>query len=158
MREAACRQCDDSVAAVPDWWQVRLGADRPQLLVSYARKFSDGTWDKAKYIVSIPHWSKGKDATQIGDFPVYDKGSYQGTRVFPDNSKLIVNCLTREESIRVLNKLSNGIDVSLVDRSETSVTDRNGRLLREIKVYPRKCSYYSSGQQNLEPDWKLDFR
>ena len=34
------------LAIAPDWWAVRLGANRPQLLILYAIKFKDGTWDK----------------------------------------------------------------------------------------------------------------
>ena len=147
-----CKE-NDCVAAVPDWWQVRLGTDRPQLLVQYARKFSDGTWDKSKYVVSIPHWSKSKDLTTIDDFPTYQKGQYQGTTIFSDNSKLIVNCVSSAEAQRVTDKLLLTIPTIKKLNSVYTTTFRRGVALAEITVYPRLIKYFSKGQQNMTPDW-----
>ena len=158
LKEVSCSTCDEAVAAIPDWWQLRLGSNRPQLLVLYARKFGDGTWDKAKYVLSIPHWSKPKVLTKIEDFPVYDKGDFQGTRVFADNSKLIVNAVSASEALRVLDKICESLSPAIVNESDTSVADRRGNALRKIKVFPRMARYFASGQKNLEPTWSVDFR
>ena len=152
-------QCEqnDCVAAIPDWWQVRLGADRPQLIVLYARKFSDGTWDKPKYAVSIPRWSKSEAQTVYEDFPIYQKGQYQGTTIFSDNSKLIVNCINAIEAERVTNKLLLSILDTDKQDSVYSTTFRRGRALSEITVYPRMVKYFATGQRNLQPTWSKKF-
>jgi len=152
-------QCDESdcIAVVPDWWQVRLGADRPQLMVQYARKFSDGAWDKPKYVLSIPHWSKSKELTTISDFPTYQKGQYQGTTILSDNSKLIVNCITAAEAERVTVKLLSTLP-PLVKVNSTYVSAfRRGRPLAEILVYPRIIKYFATGQRDLNPTWVKKF-
>lgn len=152
-------QCekDDCTAVVPDWWQVRLGADRPQLIVLYARKFSDGTWDKPKYAVSIPRWSKSEAQTVYEDFPIYQKGQFQGTTIFSDNSKLIVNCFNAIEAERVTNKLL--LSILDIDKQDSvySTTFRRGRPLSEITVYPRMVKYFATGQRNLQPTWSKKF-
>lgn len=153
--EILALQCKepDCVAAVPDWWQVRLGADRPQLIVQYARKFSDGTWDKPKYLISIPRWSKSESLTVADDFPTYQKGQYQGTTIFSDNSKLIVNCITAAESERVTAKLL--LSISEINKLNSVYTTsfRRGRSLSEITVYPRIVKYFATGQRDLNPTW-----
>ena len=151
-----CKE-NDCIAAVPDWWQIRLGADRPQLMVAYAARFPDGTWDKAKYMISVPHWNKSKLLTTIDSFPVYRKGQYQGVMVLPDNSKLIVNAYTSEEATRVIDKFSLGIPLSMVSSSVTKVASRRGRDLLSIIVYPRSARYFATGQMDLTPTWSKKF-
>ena len=158
LKTISCQPPQDAIAAIPDWWAVRLGANRPQLLILYARKFSDGTWDKPKYVMSIPHWNKSKEETQIGDFPEYEKGDFQGVRVLPDNSKLIVNALSRDEALRVLVKLSASIPADMIEFSQTSIADRRGAPLRKIKVFPRIARFFATGQRDLRPTWSIDFR
>lgn len=158
LKTISCQPPSDSIAAIPDWWQVRLGANRPQLLILYARKFSDGTWDKPKYVLSVPHWNKSKVETQLSDFPAYEKGNFQGTRVLPDNSKLIVNALTADEALRVIVKLSASIPGDLIQQAQTSIADRRGAELRKIKVFPRIARFFATGQRDLRPTWSLDFR
>ena len=158
LKQISCNPPEPSIAAIPDWWQIRLGANRPQLLVLYARKFNDGTWDKPKYVLSVPHWKKSKLETVFGDFPAYDKGDFQGTRVLPDNSKLIVNAVSSDEARRVITKLSAGIPSSMIEFAQTSIADRRGAPLRKITVYPRIVRYFASGQKDLAPTWSIDFR
>ena len=158
LKTISCQPPSDAIAVIPDWWNVRLGANRPQLLILYARKFSDGTWDKPKYVLSIPHWNKSKSATQLSDFPAYEKGNFQGTRVLPDNSKLIVNALTADEALRVIVKLSASIPSDLIEQAQTSIADRRGAELRKIKVFPRIARFFATGQRDLRPTWSVDFR
>lgn len=154
----SCTPPPDAVAVVPDWWQVRIGANRPQLLIQYARKFADGTWDKPKYVLSIPHWNKTKAQTLIADFPEYEKGDFQGTRVLPDNSKLIVNALSAVEALRVIDKLSLSIPSEMIELAQTSIADRRGAPLRKIKVFPRIARFFATGQLDMRPTWSIDFR
>ena len=152
-----CRQPEECIAVVPDWWQVRLGADRPQIMVSYAARFPDGSWDKAKYVVSVPHWRKTKLETSSSDFPSYRKGQHQGIRVLNDNSKIIVNAFTAEAALIALDRLSVGVKPIYLDGSVTTVATRRGRTLSSVIVFPRSVRYFSTGQMNLQPDWVLKF-
>ena len=155
------QSCDetgsDCLAVVPDWWQVRLGADRPQLLVSYAAKFADGTWDKAKYVISVPHWSRSKLLTLSTDFPIYRKGQYQGVMILPDNSKLIVNAYTSAAAFAAIDKFALGIPSAMISRAVTKVASRRGRDLLSIVVYPRSARYFATGQMDLSPTWVNKF-
>jgi len=148
-------QCEvtDCVAAVPDWWQVRLGADRSQLIILYARKFSDNTWDKPKYSISVPWWKKSQADTVYDDFPIYQKGQFQGTTIFTDNSKIIVNCFSAAESERVSAKLLESVLAIKKLNSIYSTTSRQGRALSQIVVYPRIAKYFATGQLNMTPTW-----
>jgi hypothetical protein len=155
LKAVSCNDCDEPIAAIPEWWPIRLGAGRPQLVVLYARKFNDGTWDRAKYAVSIPHWSKSKDETKEIEFPIYDKGDYQGTRVFADNSKLIVNCIDEQECEWVLDDLTAHLPLEISDLAQTSIANRKGSPLRKIKVFPRRAKFFSTGQRDTYPDWSI---
>ncbi|MCT7981642.1 hypothetical protein [Laspinema olomoucense] len=50
MQKASCE--NDNLAVIPEWWQLRPEADRPQLIVLCAEKKPDGTLDSAKYVSS----------------------------------------------------------------------------------------------------------
>lgn len=150
-----CESCDEPIAAIPEWWPIRLGANRPQLVVLYARKFNDGTWDRSKYAISIPHWTKTKEQTKLITFPTYDKGDYQGTRVFSDNSKLIVNCLDEQECQFVLDDITAHLPSEIASLAQTSIANRKGDPLRKITVYPRRAKYFSTGQRDTYPDWSI---
>ena len=158
LKTISCQPPAEAIAAIPDWWAVRLGANRPQLLILYAIKFKDGTWDKPKYVLSIPHWNKSKADTVIANFPSYAKGDFYGIRVLPDNSKLIVNAVSADEARRVLTKLSESIPNDMIQNSQTSISDRKGAPLNKVTVYPRIARFYQTGQKNLSPDWTVDFR
>lgn len=109
---ALCRECDEPIAAIPEWWQTRLGAERPQLIIQYAAMFEDGTFDKAKYSISIPYWNKSKEQTEVNDFPIYRKGQYMAQLILRDNSKVIVNCFSEDVCDDVIDKLSQSINPS----------------------------------------------
>ena len=157
LAQACDREVGDCIAAVPDWWQVRLGSDRPQLMVAYAARFPDGTWDKAKYMISVPHWNKSKLLTAVDNFPTYRKGQYQGVMVLPDNSKLIVNAYTSEEATAAIDKFALGIPPTMVSSAVTKVASRRGRDLLSIIVYPRSVRYFATGQMDLNPTWSKKF-
>jgi hypothetical protein len=155
LKAVSCNDCGEPIAAIPEWWPIRLGAARPQLVILYARKFNDGSWDRAKYAVSIPHWSKSKDETKEVEFPIYDKGDYQGTRVFSDNSKLIVNCIDEQECEWVLDDLTAHLPPEISELAQTSIANRKGSPLRKIKVFPRRAKFFSTGQRDTNPDWSI---
>lgn len=150
---ALCRECDEPIAAIPEWWQTRLGAERPQLIIQYAAMFDDGTFDKAKYSISIPYWNKSKEQTEINDFPIYRKGQYMAQLILRDNSKVIVNCFSEDVCDDVIDKLSQSINPNQLDGSAYTTSRRLGRELNKIVVYPRVAKFFSTGQMDITPDW-----
>ena len=152
-----CEPKNDPIAVVPDWWQVRLGADRPQLMVTYAAKFADGTWDKAKYVISIPHWKKSEAMTGSEDFPIYRKGQYQGVMVLTDNSKIIVNAFSPEGALMSIDKIALGVQPLFLSGAVTKVASRRGRTLSSVIIYPRSARYFATGQLDLTPNWVKKF-
>jgi len=152
-----CEPKNDPIAVVPDWWQVRLGADRPQLMVTYAAKFADGTWDKAKYVISIPHWKKSEAMTEPEDFPIYQKGQYQGVMVLTDNSKIIVNAFSPEGALMSIDKIALGVQPLFLSGAVTKVASRRGRTLSSVIIYPRSARYFATGQLDLTPNWVKRF-
>ena len=81
----------------------------------------------------------------------------QSALILPDNSKLIVNAVDISEGERVLELISSGMDLAMVDSAEQTYSLRRGRELREITVFPRFAKFFSTGQRRLIPDWTVKF-
>lgn len=136
--------------AVPDYWQVRLGADRPIVTLSFRES---GT--KIYHSLSIPHPKKTTpwSGPQIGD---YDAGPFAGIITLRDNSKIIVNAASEAEANRVLDKA-----VLLVDPAWTSPDDprviqkRKGIAVKLTRRVERKASYFPSGGRVGTPRWSV---
>jgi hypothetical protein len=159
LESAQCTKHDcESYAAIPDWWQIRLGSDVPQLVVQYAEVLKDGKFGAPKYVLTIPHYNKSKDATSKGLFPSYWKGQRMGILTLNDNSKLIVNAKTESEVERVINQLRGTIGGNFLQGSVISTGQRKGAQLKQIEVAPRFAKYFSKGQQDVKPDWVKEFK
>ena len=144
----------DPTAAVPEWWATRVGADRPQAVISFRAKTSEGKWDSSTYPMSIP-WAKNISGTPL--IPSYWKGNHYGHLTLPDNSKLIVNCKSQSEAEKMIRQLS-----SLIQRDKLrGAVERYGKTkgpeIKEQLVYPRYMFYYSTGQKSMAPDWRREF-
>lgn len=145
-------QCSNpSIAAVPEWWQVRLGAERPQLILQFAEDLGDGKFGAPKYALSIPHYTLGIPS----DAPIgsYQKGSWEGILTLSDNSKIIVNCITHSEAERVLNLIQPLVDTDKLEGSFIKIGERKGQPLSEILVSPRIAKFFPTGQQDMKPAW-----
>jgi len=141
------------VAAVPEWWQVRLGADRPQLIVQYAEVLSDGKFGAPMYPLTIPHYSNSADDTIADLFPSYQKGQYMGVLTLVDNSKLIVNCNTQAIAESIIDVVSLTIDTDMLEGAHISIGKRKGQGLKTITVAPRIAKFFPNGQKNMKPQW-----
>lgn len=164
LQEEACRKPrPECVAAVPEWWQVRLGADRPQLIVQYAELLTATGATPPKYgapnqIITIPHYRLNADQTNRNLFPPYQKGQAMGILTLSDNSKLIVNCIAQRTSQLVIEQLQNTINSELLEGSQLSIGTRKGQALKTITVYPRIVKYFANGQADLKPTWIKYFK
>ena len=144
------RACS-TYAAIPEWWQTRLGADRPQLVLQFAERYGNGRYGPPKYPVTIPHYRGGiPDAPPI---PSFSKGQYHGVLILTDNSKVIVNCQSATECNRVLDLAEGVIGGGMTQGVRRSIGERRGRSLDQITVYCRVAKFFPQGQLNTNPDW-----
>lgn len=157
-----CSQCQDAIAAVPEWWQVRLGADRPQLVVQYAEVvgMKDGKpkYGAPMYALTIPHYYLPRERTFKELFPAYIKGQAMAVLVLDDNSKLILNCADQDLAESMVEQLSTVINPNIRQNAHLSIGVRQGQKLKGISVYPRIAKFFATGQQNMTPTWVKYFK
>lgn len=147
----------DAVAVIPEWWPVRTGAQRPQLVITFGELFPDGSKGKPKYSLSIPHY-KGPSKLTTSPIPNYKKGQKQGILTLSDNSKVIVNAATEKDAQRVLLAAQKIIDSKYLRNSHIKIGDRKGKRLQQIRVSAVSAKYFRYGQLNaVTPDWRSYF-
>lgn len=144
------RMCKEPIAAIPDWWQTRPGADRPQLVIQFAEYTNDSRLPP-KYVISIPHYSG--NVLNSSPITAYTKGDWMGIATLDDNSKIIVNCYSQAEASRVLTQALAIVPNYLKTKLTTKIGQRNGDNLQSVRVVPRIAKFFSTGQRNTKPDW-----
>lgn len=153
MATAAAKGCTvDPIATIPDWWQVRIGGERPQVVVAY-RYAATTTY----HSIAIPHPQNINKWTEnlLGN---YQKGSYAAILTLKDNSKFIINCATEAEAERMLQKAKTLISPNMLfNPSNERITLRKGESVSMGQMAGRNASYYSTGQRNLKPEWRTSF-
>lgn len=149
IRQRACEI--EPATVIPDWWQVRRG-QRSQAVIIYqeydpaTNKFLDSKWSLA-----IPYYRFPEGATPL--IPDYKKGQIQGMLTLDDNSKIIVNCSTREEAARVLASLEVLVDPSMLQNKDSLIGERKGKALKTCTVKPRSIKFFEDGQRDTTPTW-----
>lgn len=156
------KQClpTEAIAAIPEWWAVRVGADRPQLVILFAEELKTGKLTTARWSTSIPHYNGVKMKPKI---PAYNKGNFRGELVLMDNSKLSFNCASVTECKRVLNKLKILVPIQFRKDKQgktikPKITQEPEGTFKECRVIPISASYFKTGQKNAVPDWTFSLR
>jgi hypothetical protein len=154
-------QCDAvAVASVPEWWAVRPGADRPQLAIIFANVLSTGKLGRSYWTLHIPHYNKPKGFRP--SIPTYMKGDWQGTLVLTDNSKMVVNCESKQECMKVLNKLKILVPFELRSKNgkaiKPKILEYPSKTFKGVRVVPIRADFYSKGKENAAPDWSVRLR
>ncbi|MCT7959054.1 hypothetical protein [Laspinema palackyanum] len=147
---------NDNGPVVPEWWQLRAGADRPQLVVLCAEKNPDDTLKSAKYVVTIPHYQHS-DPHNFPPFTRLEKGSYQGVLTLKDNSKVIIYGKTIQETRNVLYNIYQEIDTAYRDGFYPKVGPIGNPDFLEITVYPKYGKYFPSGVTKTVPLWTVAY-
>lgn len=138
----------EPIVAAPDWWQVRLGGDRPQIVCAFRR----GT-TRTYHSLSIPHPNNIEKPT-AALIPEYEKGNIQGMIVLTDNSKFIVNCVSATEAERVCNIAASLISPAFLPSPfKVWITERKGEPVANDTMVPTTIMYFSTGQRDTNPDW-----
>jgi len=158
-------ETEDPTLVIPEWWQIRTGADRPQLVLFYGVKNDDGSWARARYYFNIPHFDERKRIHLAATLPKkIKKGSYQGILTLADNSKVITYCRNAFEAERVIrafaqliNKKQLGNEHTDFDLKLGQIKGAKGTKFKEITVELMEARYFATGQKQLTPNWKEKF-
>ena len=138
--------------AVPEWWQIRIEGDRPQMVFLFGEKLGENNYDTARYPITIPHPIVQHYTTS--PLPDYKKGQYEVLLTLKDNSKLIINAFSIDEAEKMLEACKAIIDPDYLDGSILRpIAPRKGPQLLEIVVGARRSEYFSTGLKNTKPDW-----
>ncbi|QYO68198.1 hypothetical protein [Leptolyngbya sp. 7M] len=144
----------DAIAAVPEHWQLRPEAQRPQLVIFYAEKLENGAIGRTRWPLTIPHYTGSRNPK----FPDYRKGQWEGILTLRDNSKLIVNASSKYEAERVIRAMKKYINSDYLVNSFVKVGERKGQPLKRVEVTPVTARYFSTGQMDMKPNWMTRFR
>jgi len=145
-----------ATASVPEWWQLRAEAKRPQLLVQFANRSRTGRPGRSRFTLSIPHF-KGTTRPTKSPIPPYRKGQHEGILTLSDNSKVIVNAFNETEARQVLEAAQRHIKPRYLKGAHIKIGIRKGLKLSTAEVIPVLGHYYPTGLQNLTPQWTSKF-
>jgi hypothetical protein len=150
IRAIECKECA-AVAAIPQHWQVRVGADRPQLVILFGEDLGDGKTGRSRFPICIPHYNKPKSFTP--QIPSFTKGNFMAILVLKDNSRLTVNAISAVEARRVISALSAFISPSMLTGLEPKIGSRGGIPVSEKLVKPTSLRFFATGQKDMNPTW-----
>lgn len=152
-----CEPCN-AIAAIPEWWAVRTGADRPQGVLVYAN-LVNGKRGTSRWSLTIPHYNPVFNYSGL-QFPTYTKGSHFATLTLPDNSKLTVNADSQPSAEMVISQLIPFINPDRLPSSNVGFDihtgRRKGQPLAVVEVVPVALHYFATGQRNMMPTWVID--
>jgi hypothetical protein len=148
--------CDEPtlIAGVPEWWAIRPGANRPQMVVSFRR---DG--ERSYGILTIPHYHS---VPEVGTKPLssYRAGNIMGRERLIDNSQLIVNCETTAEAERMLNEMSGWVRSDMrTSPPNRTYQERQGNAVKVGDRAPKKVMIFPNGRDgSMQPavQWKIN--
>jgi hypothetical protein len=153
----ATEQCEkEAIAAVPEWWQVRIEAARPQLVLLFGKLLPDGRVERAKYALTLPHYSGSR--TNIPPIGRYQKGQSEGILTLNDNSKVVVNAVSESEANRVLFQAKQALDPKYLEGSFIKIGPRRGQTIAAITVVPLYGKFFPTGLRDTKPAWTAYYR
>ena len=151
VREICSIEAETQIAA-PDWWQVRLGSNIPQIAVVFRRRGHSNY-----YSLVVPH-PKNTTMPTTSPLPAYTKGNFQGMVICIDNSKFICNCASAVEADRMCSLAIQLIDENYLENPpRIHISERKGQAVSVDSMLPRACMYYPTGQRNFVPEWRVAF-
>jgi rhodanese-related sulfurtransferase len=151
-----CEAEGEAIALIPEWWQIRAGAKRPQLLIMYRGKDQNG-WTNTRRSFSVPHANpKLRKALKSIIPKTINKGAYQGIYTLKDNSKIVQYCASANEAERVLNQLERLIltNQKTGDIKTGEIKGNRSKEFMKGVLYAYEARYYATGQAQNTPDWK----
>jgi hypothetical protein len=155
VRGELCEKDTSAIASVPEWWQIRPEAHRPQMIYIYRVKNTNGTWVSGGYSLTVPHPKQTTTATVV-KLPNYTKGNYQSILTLSDNSKVIVNGKDAAACEAMINATKAQIATSYLTNASTKSGIRGGATaFAEKAVQLWAIDYYAKGMQDgLKATWR----
>ena len=146
----------EAYAAVPEWWQIRIEGNRPQMIFLFAQILGENSFDYAKYPITIPH--PIVKHYQQSPLPNYQKGQYEGIVTLKDNSKIIINAFSNQECEKIIEAAKKLVIPDFLVGATEKIAPRKGPELSTVKVSARSAKYFSTGLKNVKPDWIDKFK
>ena len=152
----------ETLPLIPDSWQPKINSnERPQLVVVFKPKNQNYPNPASRWSLSIPNFdfTQTNLNNQLRKIPEYDKGRYRGSYTLKDNSKIVVYAKNSNEAKRFItriitnNLVKNNYVVNRSNLNDEIVVNQVKGNYQELRVIPTYVKYYSTGQQNLKPDW-----
>lgn len=141
---------EECVSSVPDWWQVRKGADTPQLSIVFRKQ---GT--RNYHSLNIPHPIVSPRPT-VSAIEPYEGGQWQATIYLRDNSKFIVCAKLKGDAIRVATQAASMIEPEwLPSPLEIATTERRGFAVNQSLMEPRYMDFHPEGQKSRRALWRV---
>ncbi|MDX2096933.1 MAG: hypothetical protein SFW36_04085, partial [Leptolyngbyaceae cyanobacterium bins.59] len=154
IRRELCELDIQPSVAIPEHWQVRVGADRPQLVVVFAEDLGGGKVGNVRYATSIPHYRYGPRFKP--DFGGYEHGSVWARLILKDNSRIVINGKTKEEAIRQVQILRQFVKPEFDNPNAKPATGTYDEPMKECRVVAIYARYFGKGQKQGQPDWVID--
>lgn len=148
-----CNVESSNVVAAPDWWQVRLNGNTPQLALVF-RASGTRTYHK----LTIPH---PLNTNKLTSPPIesYTKGNWQGEIVCIDNSKFLVNAVSKVEAERIVDLALTLIDPIFSGKTpRLYFAERKGIEVSTGGMRATSAMFFPVGQQQSIPAWRVSFR
>ncbi len=146
----------DPVTAVPEIQQVRVGSDRPSLVLVLKQVDANSYWS-----LTIPHYVGGTSRIErLRNFS-FTKGSVVTKFVMNDNSKIIINAKDSKSGESLINFLlrSNLLDKKFTKNAQLTLAGtRKGEELKSAKVQPHSAKWFPYGVTNNKPEWTYLFK
>lgn len=146
--------CDEPnlIVGYPDWWAVRAGANRPQIVQIFRK---DGT--RNYHSLVIPNYSVEPDP-ETAAISEYQSGNLMGRETLTDNSTLLVYAIDQAEAERVLDEMASWVDSTFrASPPNRTFQIRQGHGVEESTRIPRVVEIWKEGRKTgSAPDkaWK----
>lgn len=136
-----------ALAVVPEWWAVRKGSDRPQLVILFKSQKDP----KSYYTLQIPHYDGRKTTTS--PISAYNKGNYRGCLTLKDNSKFICYASSEGEAESVINEAKKHIIDKFLLGSTISIGTTQKKDFKKDSVKAVSGKFFGAGLKKGNPDW-----
>ena len=151
----ACQK-QTAVLAYPEAWEVRPEDDRPQLVMIFREKLSNGKLSSSCWSLTIPHYRNVGKPLQP-PIPSYRRGNWEMIWVLKDNSKVIMHGYDRSELERMYLIVRGIVHSDYIPTRGPKFGERVAAELPDRQVVPIIARYFPTGRQNLNPLWEAHF-
>lgn len=141
----------DTNVVFPEWWALRAGSDRPQLVLVFKSLSNKRSYNK----LIIPQYEGQK--IKKPPIPSYTRGDYRGCLVLKDNSKFICYAASENEAELVISKVKPHIRSKYLNNSTVTIGTTRKKNFSNDTMTAVLAKYFSAGQHRNEPDWTVYF-